>query len=123
MEPTPFSDIVIGGLAPDGGLTLPESYPKFSEQGIVRLGESDYQVLATEIINRFAGDIPLDDLERLVRKTYTKEKFGIPEITPLISLEDDIHLLDLSTGPTLAFKDIALQFLGNLFEYVLDKKW
>ena len=113
--PRRFSEILLEGLAPDGGLYVPESFPQ------VRLSElrgKTYADLARAILARFMDDVP--DLERLVRKTYTAQAFGSQEIAPLRTLEPGLHLLALSNGPTLAFKDIALQLLANLFEQKLE---
>jgi threonine synthase len=115
--PRSFSDILLEGLAPDGGLYVPEEFPRLS-LGTLR-GRS-YPDLALEILSRFMDDVP--DLERIVRKTYSAQVFGSEEITPLKTLERGLHLLRLANGPTLAFKDIALQLLGNLFARVLAEK-
>jgi threonine synthase len=115
--PRSFSDILLEGLAPDGGLYVPEEFPRLS-LGTLR-GKS-YPDLALEILSRFMDDVP--DLERIVRKTYSAQVFGSEEITPLKTLERGLHLLRLANGPTLAFKDIALQLLGNLFARVLAEK-
>ncbi|MES2355124.1 MAG: threonine synthase [Pseudomonadota bacterium] len=122
MTPQAFCDIVLGGLAPDGGLALPESYPRLSAEDLNAWRGLGYRELAFEIISRFATDIPTADLRTLIDKTYTVSAFGSEEITPIKTLEPGLHLLALSNGPTLAFKDIAMQFLGNLFEYVLAKR-
>ena len=122
MAPSPFCDIVLGGLAPDGGLTLPETYPRLSAADLHRLRPLGYRELAFEILHRFATDIPDADLRGLMDKTYTADIFGSDAITPIKTLEPGLHLLALSNGPTLAFKDVAMQFLGNLFEYVLAKR-
>ncbi len=121
MPPKKFSMILLGGLAPDGGLVMPETYPKFDAAELERLRALNYQELAFEIISRFADDIPAADLRAIITRTYTAEAFQSEEITPLVTLEPGLHILRLSNGPTLAFKDIALQLLGNLFEYVLAK--
>ena len=121
MAPASFSEILISGLAPDGGLTVPERYPHISAEELYAWRNLDYRELACAVISRFATDIPGDDLCTLIYKTYTAEAFRSPEITPLKQLYDGVYLLGLSNGPTLAFKDIAMQLLGNLFEYVLDK--
>ena len=123
MDPVSFSDVVIEGLAPDGGLTLPESFPNFSTQELAEMRPCDYRSLAIHILSKFVGeDIPQADLERIIKKTYTKDVFGTDEITPLVTLRDNYHILGLSEGPTLSFKDDALQLLGNLFEYILEKR-
>jgi len=122
MKPQSFCDIVLGGLAPDGGLAMPESYPQLSSADLNGLRGLGYRDLAFEILRRFATDIPAADLKVLIAKTYTAQAFGSDDITPITTLEPGLHLLGLSNGPTLAFKDIAMQFLGNLFEYVLAKR-
>ncbi len=114
--PQPFSGILLEGLASDGGLYVPEAYPKADLAALRKLGYAD---LAFEILRLFIDDIP--DLRTLVGKTYTAKIFGSADITPLKTLEPGLHLLALSNGPTLAFKDIAMQLLGNLFEDVLSK--
>ncbi len=123
-----FSEILLGGLAPDGGLYLPESYPQFAASDLAAMRGMDYRELAFAILSRLADDIPAADLKALVDKTYTVEAYshGRPDsdfsqITPLRKLEDGLYILELSNGPTLAFKDMAMQLLGNLFEYALDK--
>ena len=123
MKPASFSDVVLMGLAPDGGLTLPESYPRFSRSELESFRRLDYSNLVFHILPKFIdGDIPPPDLEGIIGKTYTKENFGTEEIIPLEKIDHNLYLLDLSRGPTLAFKDVALQLLGNLFEYALKKK-
>ncbi len=121
MAPRPFLDILIGGLAPDGGLIVPEEYPRVTADDLARMRGMDYSTLAGEIIGRFAPDIPAGDMRTLVESTYTPAIFHTPEITPITPLANNTYILGLSYGPTLAFKDIALQMLGNLFEYELDK--
>jgi len=122
MPPRPFSAILLEGLAPDGGLVVPEAYPRFSKAELARLRPLSYRDLAFAILSRYAGDIAPDDLRAIVDRTYTKATFGTDEITPLTTLEPGLHLLHVANGPTLAFKDIALQLLGNLFEHVLAKE-
>ena len=113
-----FQDTVLTGLARDGGLLLPETIPDVSSH-LDELAKLDYQSLAFEIIRRFATDIPEDDLRAIIAKSYST--FRAKEITPVVQV-GEIRLLELFHGPTLAFKDLALQFLGNLFEYVLEKR-
>jgi threonine synthase len=115
-------------LAPDGGLYLPESYPKFSETDLAAMRGMNYRQLAFTILSRFADDIPVGDLRAIIDKTYTADVYchvregqNADDITPTLKLEDGLFLLSLSNGPTLAFKDMAMQLLGNLFEYVLAK--
>ena len=119
MEPQRFSAILLEGLAPDGGLVVPEAYPSYSPKELARLRGSSYRELAFAILSRYADDIPAAELKAIVDRTYTKAIFGSDEITPLATLEPGLHLLRVANGPTFAFKDIALQLLGNLFEYVL----
>jgi len=121
MAPATFSDILLGGLAPDGGLTLPESYPTLAPGELAGWRGLSYPQLAFVILRKFADDLPADDLHTLIDKTYTAEIFRSEAITPARPLGDGVWLLGLSNGPTLAFKDIALQLLGNLFEYALLK--
>lgn len=123
-----FSQILLGGLAPDGGLYLPERYPQVSTADLTALRAMNYRELAFAVLSRFATDIPAADLQAIIDKTYTaavycntREGENPEDITPLHTLEPNLHLLCLSNGPTLAFKDMALQLLGNLFEYVLAK--
>jgi threonine synthase len=118
-DPQPFRAILLEGLAPDGGLAVPETYPRFDAADLAALRPLGYGELATEVLARFTGDIPRADLAALIASTYTAETFGSDDITPVTVLEPGVHLLHVSNGPTLAFKDIALQLLGNLFEYVL----
>lgn len=117
-----FSDVLLMGLAPDGGLMLPESYPKIDVATLDKWRHLSYTELAFEIMSLFATDIDGEDLKALINKTYTKAVFNSDEITPVSRIYDDLYLLELSNGPTLAFKDMAMQFLGNVFEYVLAKK-
>src|SRR5688572_9303199 len=111
-----FTEILLEGLAADGGLYVPESYPQADLAAWRRLS---YRGLAHQVLSRFMDDVP--ELEKLVRRTYTKKVFGSAEITPLRTLEPGLYLLGLSNGPTLAFKDVALQLLGNLFEDTLKR--
>ena len=115
--PRAFSEILLEGLAPDGGLYVPEQYPAMD---LAALRGKSYAELAAAILSRFMDDVP--ELERLVRATYNARVFGSEEVTPLRTLEPGLHLLCLSNGPTLAFKDIALQLLGALFENILAEK-
>jgi threonine synthase len=120
--PLSFSDCILMGLAPDGGLILPETYPVIDKATLAKWRDLSYADLAFEILSLYATDIPAEDLKALTHKTYTAEVYGSADITPLKTLKEGIHLLALSNGPTLAFKDMAMQFLGNLFEYILAKK-
>ncbi|WP_423682010.1 threonine synthase [Undibacterium sp. WLHG33] len=128
-----FSEILLGGLAPDGGLYLPTSYPQVSGAELDAWRGLSYAGLAFEVLKKFATDIPAEDLKAIVEKTYTADVYrnarqgeDAAQITPLRVLEDKedrkLILQALSNGPTLAFKDMAMQLLGNLFEYALAKK-
>src|SRR5688572_5444822 len=117
-----FTDILLEGLAPDGGLMVPEQWPRLTRPKLDAMRDLPYPRLAFEILRFFADDFPGAELKAIVEKTYTSEIFGTPEITPLKTLDTNLHLLACSNGPTLAFKDIAMQLLGNLFEHVLEKQ-
>ncbi len=119
--PQPFCAILLEGLAPDGGLAVPQRYPRFAPAEFAALRPLSYRDLAFAVLSRFVDDIPPADLARIVDATYTREAFGSDAIVPLSTLEPGLHLLHVSNGPTLAFKDIALQLLGNLFEYALAR--
>ncbi len=121
-----FCEILLEGLAPDGGLYLPESYPQIDDAALTKLRkvyhEQGYAELAFEVLSLYIDDIPAADLRALCAKTYTAEVFGTGEIVPLRHLEDGVWIEALSNGPTLAFKDMAMQLLGNLFEYELGRR-
>jgi len=117
-----FSEILLEGLAPDGGLYLPTSYPKVDDATLTQWRGLSYAELAFEILSLYIDDIPAADLKALTAKTYTKAVYGFDEITPLKHLEPGLCLQALSNGPTLAFKDMAMQLLGNLFEYELGRR-
>ena len=121
-----FCEILLEGLAPDGGLYLPEHYPPLDAAALARLRgvwqRDGYAALAFEILSLYIDDIPADDLRALCERTYTAEVFGTREIVPLKPLEPGLMLEALSNGPTLAFKDMAMQLLGNLFEYELARR-
>ena len=129
-----FCEILLEGLAPDGGLYLPESYPQVSDATLSLwrrvYHEQGYAELAFEILSLYIDDIPAADLKAICLKTYTQAVFGTREIVPLKKLEQvvsgaagtTIFLEALSNGPTLAFKDMAMQLLGNLFEYELARR-
>ncbi len=121
-----FCDILLEGLAPDGGLYLPTSYPQISADQLqawrLIYAQRGYAQLAFEILSLYIDDIPPADLLAMCQKTYTKEIFGTAAITPLRPLEAGVFVLALSNGPTLAFKDMAMQLLGHLFEYELARR-
>jgi threonine synthase len=127
-----FCEILLEGLAPDGGLYLPETYPQISADNLTHLRQvwqtKGYAALAFEVLSLYIDDIPSNDLQALCQKTYTEAAFGTPEIVPLKPLKTkaapgaQVSLEALSNGPTLAFKDMAMQLLGNLFEYELSRR-
>lgn len=121
MKPQDFSEILLEGLAPDGGLAVPEFYPQVALHVLESWKSLSYGELAFEVLRPYATDIPEADLKALTTKTYTKAVYGTAEITPVRELFDGIKVLELSNGPTLAFKDMAMQLLGNLFEYQLAR--
>jgi len=124
-----FCEILLEGLAPDGGLYLPEHYPQVDAAMLARLRDlfhdgvaGGYAALAFEILSLYIDDIPPADLRALCEKTYTEAVYGTPQIVPLKKLDAGFYLEALSNGPTLAFKYMAMQLLGNLFEYELGRR-
>ncbi len=124
-----FCEILLEGLAPDGGLYLPTHYPKVDDatlthwRGLYGNGKAGgYAELAFEILSLYIDDIPAADLKALANKTYTKATYGTDAIVPVRKLAGDLHIQALSNGPTLAFKDMAMQLLGHLFEYELARR-
>ncbi len=124
-----FSDALLAGLAADGGLYVPSHYPQIGSDDLSRWRELPYADLAAAVIGKFVDDIPQEKLVELCRRTYTATVYGntrpdsdASAITPLRWLEPGLGLLELSNGPTLAFKDMAMQLLGALFEYVLEQR-
>jgi threonine synthase len=124
--PRKFCDILLEGLAPDGGLYLPECYPHIDAATLAdwraRYTRQGYAALAHAVLALYIDDIPDADLKAICDQTYTEAAFGTPQITPLQRLEEGFYLEALSNGPTLAFKDMAMQLLGNLFEYELARR-
>lgn len=121
-----FCDILLEGLAPDGGLYLPEQYPTIGDAELNRwrdlLNEQGYAALAADVLTLFIDDIPADDLKDICARAYTTPKFSEADIVTVTPLEDGIYLGGLSHGPTAAFKDMAMQLLGELFEYELKRR-
>ena len=115
MAPARFRDVLLEGLATDGGLAVPDAYPRVDAL-LGRWRKLSYVDLATQVLALYADDYPRDQLAGLVAAAYTSAAFGSEVITPVVDLEPGLHLLQLSQGPTLAFKDIAMQLLGGLFE-------
>ncbi|MBZ8178468.1 threonine synthase [Corynebacterium sp. 3HC-13] len=124
--PYTFSDILLGGLAPDGGLFLPETYPQLDDATLSSwrnlLRQEGYAALAAEVLSLFIDDIPASDLKAMTARAYHSPKFANPEIVPVTELGEGIYIGHLSEGPTAAFKDMAMQLLGELFEYELNRR-
>jgi threonine synthase len=117
-----FCDILLEGLAPDGGLYMPVRYPRVDAATLARWRGLAYADLAFEILSLYIDDIPAEDLQGICHRVYSKQVFGSDAITPLKPLEPGVALVALSNGPTLAFKDMAMQLLGALFEYELGRR-
>lgn len=119
IEPVGFAEAVMMGLATDGGLLVPARIPRVDRATLTDWSNLSFQALALEVLTLFVGDeIPQDDLRDLIARSYAG--FSHPEVTPVVEV-DGTHILELFHGPTAAFKDIALQLLGNLFEYLLAR--
>ncbi|MGA7595030.1 MAG: threonine synthase [Gallionella sp.] len=124
-----FTEILLGGLAPDGGLYLPEQYPQVTRAELDAWRKLSYAELAFAVLSKYITDIPAADLKAIIDRTYSTAVYSngrgdsdFKQITPLRKLEEGVFILELSNGPTLAFKDMAMQLLGNLFEYALDRQ-
>jgi threonine synthase len=124
-----YSEIILQGLARDGGLFVPKTYPKVDADTLESWRGLNYAQLATAVLSLFARDMNRSTIARLCEETYTEATYShgrkvtdFKKITPVVWLEDKLGILELSNGPTLAFKDMAMQFLGALFEAVLEKK-
>ena len=121
VEPKNFEDVILTGLAPDGGLFVPEHLPHFSQQEIASWAGLSYQDLALKVMTPFVADaIPQRDLKQLIDDSYAT--FRHNGIAPLVQTGHNEWIMELFHGPTLAFKDFALQFLGNLLDYTLEKR-
>ncbi|SJN42639.1 Threonine synthase [Microbacterium esteraromaticum] len=119
MQPQSFSETLLEGLAPDGGLAIPETLSQVGAETLESWRGLTYPELAAEVLALFATDIPREDLDRMTAAAYA----DFPDdVVPLRSIGDGITLVGLSEGPTLAFKDMAMQFLGQVLEYVLEKQ-
>lgn len=119
INPIPFKDAVMMGLASDGGLLLPQSYPTVTREQLESWRGLSYPELAFEVISRYVDDIPASVLKTIISRSYAT--FAHPEVTPLVK-QNGVYILELFHGVTLAFKDVALQFLGNMFEYILAER-
>ncbi|QPK81515.1 threonine synthase [Schaalia sp. ZJ405] len=128
VRPRQFCDILLGGLAPDGGLYLPESYPQLTAEDLAgmrtTLNDEGYAALAARILELYIDDIPVEDLREITARAYRTPAFSNPQIVPVTRLEntDDLWIAHLSNGPTAAFKDMAMQLLGELFDYELTRR-
>jgi len=121
MRPQEFGHILLEGLAPDGGLAVPEHYPQVSGQTLEKWRALSYADLALEILSLYITDVPRHDLARLCQAAYNPSLYSGVQMVPVKPLRDGFSLLGLSQGPTLAFKDMAMQFLGQVFEYQLER--
>lgn len=122
MDAQGFADILLEGLAPDGGLAIPQELPKVSVATLESWRALPYHALAAEVLGLFVTDIERVDLQSMTRAAYCKESFKTDAIVPLRALNNEMSLLCVSEGPTLAFKDMAMQFLGQVFPYVLRQR-
>ena len=124
--PNKFTDILLSGLAPDGGLYVPVAYPRITDERLTQwrgvLAEGGYAALAAEVVKLFVSDIPPAKVEQLTANAYRTPVFADEEIVPVSKLEDDLYIAHLSEGPTAAFKDMAMQLLGELFEFELARR-
>src|SRR3954464_3083788 len=119
--PVGFAETLLAGLAPDGGLYIPETWPAFTQAEIAAFAGRPYAEVAAEVLARFAGsDIDRPTIDRLCAEAYAT--FAHPAVTPLKQLDAGLWLLELFHGPTLAFKDVAMQLLARLYDHVLKAK-
>lgn len=118
-----FEDVLLTGLAPDGGLYVPETWPSFSEAELRDLAGKPYIDVASAVMWPFVeGSIDRVDFDKIVTETYSREVFDHESVAPLVQLNSKLWLMELHRGPTIAFKDVALQMLGRLFDHVLKKR-
>lgn len=116
-----FIETVLMGLADDGGLLIPSHIPQISPAKLKKMEQLSYQELAYEVFSYYTNDeIPQKDLEQLIKESYST--FRDPEVTPVRNIKDNMYIMELFHGPTFAFKDVALQFLGNLYSYISKKE-
>lgn len=117
-----FEQAVLAGLSPDGGLFIPQSIPQAPADFLTKWASLSFQELALEVLSLYIDqtEIPRQDLKELVDRSYST--FRHKDVTPLHQVKDGLYILELFHGPTFAFKDVALQFVGNLFEYFLKRK-
>ncbi|MFH1053243.1 MAG: threonine synthase [Candidatus Woesearchaeota archaeon] len=122
MKPCSFTDVLLMGTASNNGLSVPKKIPKLSKKELKTMSKLSYQELALIILKIFCNDIPENDLKKIINKTFSKNHFSTDEITPVEEIYKDFYLAHLSEGPTYSFKDLALQLVLPLMEYVLDKQ-
>lgn len=120
--PKPFKEILLEGLAPDGGLYVPQSYPQLSPRKLQELRGERYVEVAFQVLRLYMPDIPPRDLSQIIAEAYSVDNFGSNDIVPIDWLSVALAIMKLSEGPTLSFKDIALQLVGRLMEYALAEK-
>ncbi len=118
--PQSFEEVLLNGLAPDGGLYVPESWPTLDLQALK--GKSYCEIAQAVMYPFVEGSIPLEDFQQIIKETYAPNIFRHKKIVPLRHLKDNLYILEQFYGPTIAFKDIALQLLGRLFNYILTKR-
>src|SRR5690606_8403891 len=119
--PLDFEEVLLAGLARDGGLYVPETWPSLSPDALRALRGAPYQDVAFHVMQPYVGDaVAADDLRAMIADAYAG--FGHPAVAPLRQLDAGLWLLELFHGPTLAFKDFALQLLGRLFDHVLARR-
>ncbi len=118
-----FEDTLLSGMASDGGLYIPKEWPQLQAARLESFKEKHYANIAAYVIKQFCGEsIPEEDLAHIIKETYNSHIFEHPDIAPLVQIDDEFWIMELFHGPTLAFKDYALQLLGRLFDYVLNKR-
>src|SRR5688500_18024119 len=122
-DPKNFLDVMVAGLAPDGGLYLPDVWPEFDREFLSHLAGTPYTNVAANIMAPFIGkSLTVDVLQRLLQQTYDGDAFNRSAIAPLVQIGPNAWLLELFRGPILSFKDYALQFIGRLFDHVLGER-
>lgn len=122
MSPQQFKDVLLEGLAPDGGLAVPQSLPVLSQDALESWRSLDYPAVAAKVLGYFVTDISPDELAGMTARAYSQNLFRSESIVDLREISDGLKLLGVSEGPTLAFKDMAMQFLGQVFPFVLQER-
>lgn len=119
-SPRSFEDVLLAGMAPDGGLYVPRVWPQLSLESLA--GKSYAEIAFAVMKPYIAGAIPDEDFKKILHETYTDGLFDHPCVTPLVQIAPELWIMEHFRGPTLAFKDVALQLLGRLFDYILEKR-